>query len=65
MDQVLSLLEDVDSESLGAVLNQFDPERAESYGYGYGDQYGDRRSKITTRKKNRRPAGSFHFFDRS
>ena len=34
--QALSLLDDVDSPALGTVLNQFDPERAGSYGYGYG-----------------------------
>jgi capsular exopolysaccharide synthesis family protein len=40
VEQALSLLEDVGSEPLGAVLNQFDPERADSYGYGYGYGYG-------------------------
>ncbi|MCS4198072.1 GumC family protein [Salinibacter ruber] len=39
-EQALSLLDDVDSEPLGSVLNQFDAERAGSYGYGYGYGYG-------------------------
>jgi len=39
VEEALSRLEDVGEEPVGMVLNQFDPERASSYGYGYG--YGE------------------------
>lgn len=59
MDQVLSLLEDVDSEPLGSVLNQFDPERAELHGYGY--QYGNQSIQDYYAEKEPSSGGFFSF----
>jgi hypothetical protein len=52
---------DVDFEALGAVPNQFDPERAESYGYGYRYQYDDRSLQDYYAEKEISSGGFFSF----
>jgi replication-associated recombination protein RarA len=69
VDQAFSLLEVMDSEPIGAVLNRFDPERSEPHGYGYGYgycyQYGDRLIQDHYAEKKMSSGGFFSCLDHS